>query len=111
MQDCDENSQSKILTIYIINLITTGREGNIQLSDNGISPDQGTVEYCRDGFWRVVCDVNWNYQNSFVVCRQLGLPATGIKYAYIAEKFVLRENFHLFVSCSHEQNIFFILCQ
>ena len=22
--------------------------------------------------------MNWNYLNSFVVCRQLGLPATGI---------------------------------
>ena len=26
---------------------------------------------------------------------------------HIAEKFVLRENFHLFVSCSHEQSIFY----
>ena len=53
-----------------------GAEGGIRLY-NGTSPEEGTVENCRGGIWRAVCDINWSYQNSFVVCRELGLPATG----------------------------------
>ena len=54
-----------------------GREGSVRLY-NASSSEEGVIEYCRGGFWRAVCDTNWSYQNSFVVCRQLGLPATGM---------------------------------
>ena len=32
---------------------------------------------CYNGAWNSVCDSGWDYQETFVVCRQLGLPATG----------------------------------
>ena len=43
----------------------------------GIVPEAGTVEYCVGGIWKAVCDNSWDYKDAFVVCRQLGLPATG----------------------------------
>ena len=32
---------------------------------------------CYNGVWTSLCDINWSYQEAFLVCRQLGLPATG----------------------------------
>ena len=63
--------------IYNVKSLNIGTEGSVQLY-NSSSSEGRIIEYCRGGFWRAVCDVNWSYQNSFVVCRQLGLPATGM---------------------------------
>ena len=54
-----------------------GTNGRVQLR-GGVVPEAGTVEYCVSGTWRAVCDSNWDYKDAFVVCRQLGLPATGM---------------------------------
>ena len=40
-------------------------------------PEAGTVEFCSGGIWQAVCDSHWDYKDAFVVCRELGLPATG----------------------------------
>ena len=40
-------------------------------------PTEGTVQMCVDGRWREMCNSYWGNQEAFVVCRQLGLPATG----------------------------------
>ena len=54
-----------------------GTNGGVRLH-GGIVPEAGTVEYCTGGTWKAVCDNSWDYKDSFVVCRQLGFPATGI---------------------------------
>ena len=35
------------------------------------------MEVCRNAVWSSVCDRSWDYKDAFVVCRQLGYPATG----------------------------------
>ena len=42
----------------------------------GNVPTEGTVEYCISGTWKAVCLDFWDSKNAFVVCRQLGFPAT-----------------------------------
>ena len=58
-------------------IANTGTSGSVQLH-GGVIPEAGTVEYCISGTWRAVCHGNWDYKDAFVVCRQLGFPATGI---------------------------------
>ena len=60
------------MTIYIY----LGTNGSVQLR-GGLVPEAGTVEYCASGTWKAVCDNRWDHREAFVVCRQLGFPATG----------------------------------
>ena len=50
--------------------------GNVRLI-GGLVPTDGTVQMCVGGRWRELCYSGWDYYEAFVVCRQLGLPATG----------------------------------
>lgn len=61
----------------LLYFLVIGTEGSVKLHDDGIIPQAGTVEYCVNGAWKGVCDSNWDYKDAFVVCRQLGFPATG----------------------------------
>ena len=58
-------------TLYIL----IGPNGSVRLT-GGFIPHQGNVEVCLSGAWSRVCGTTWNYKNSFVVCKQLGYPAT-----------------------------------
>jgi len=53
-----------------------GSHGTVRLID-GLIPEEGTVEVCVNAVWSSVCDSSWDYKDAFVVCRQLGYPATG----------------------------------
>ena len=54
-----------------------GSHGTVRLID-GLIPEEGTVEVCVNAAWSIVCDRwYWDYKDAFVVCRQLGYPATG----------------------------------
>ena len=56
-------------------VVFLGQYRDIRLT-GGLVPQQGNVEVCIDGSWSRVCSRDWHYRNSFVVCRQLGYPAT-----------------------------------
>lgn len=43
----------------------------------GLVPSEGIVHMCVGGRWRALCSDGWGYQEAFVVCRQLNMPATG----------------------------------
>ena len=65
-----------IFAMYVINnMQSLGVVGTVRLA-NGLVPKQGIVEICLNGLWSRVCGVNWGYQESLVVCRQLGYPTT-----------------------------------
>ena len=53
-------------------------DGHVRLV-GGLVESEGTVEFCQNGAWNSLCYSSWGYQEAFVVCRQLGLPATGKK--------------------------------
>ena len=52
--------------------------GTIRLVD-GHNPNEGRVEICVSGVWGTVCHDSWGSNDAMVVCRQLGLPYTGIR--------------------------------
>ena len=58
---------------------TNCTHGNIRLA-GGLGPTEGRVEVCVQGRWSGVCGSSWRDQDAFVVCRQLGYPATGFAY-------------------------------
>ena len=35
------------------------------------------MQVCVNGVWNSVCDSSWDYKDAYVVCQQLGYPATG----------------------------------
>ena len=54
----------------------------------GLVTTEGTVQMCVGGRWRELCYSYWGNQEAFVVCRQLGLPATG-EYDIILVSYVV----------------------
>ena len=50
-------------------------EGEVRLA-NATFPE-GRVEICLNNEWGTVCDQMWDATDAAVVCRQLGLQATG----------------------------------
>lgn len=52
---------------------TTGCEhGDIRLTESTLTLMKGRVEICINGQWSSVCDNQWDVNDAWVVCQQLG---------------------------------------
>ena len=57
-------------------------DGTVRLVD-GISQENGRVEFCYRGVWGTVCDDFWGNDDAVVVCRQLGYSTVGKFYVLV----------------------------
>ena len=67
---------NSLLANFVNNTCPPGIHGMVRPVD-GLILEEGTVEVCVNAVWSSVCDSSWDYKDAFVVCRQLGYPATG----------------------------------
>ena len=65
------------LYLYIFIYVGECTNGKVRLVD-GADDFEGRVEVCLFEKWGTVCDHSWSTAHAEVVCRQLGLPTTGM---------------------------------
>ena len=52
-------------------------DGAVRLVD-GETATEGRVEVCQGGVWGTICNDHWTYEDTDVVCGELGLLSSGI---------------------------------
>ena len=57
-------------------------DGTVRLVD-GISQENGRVEFCYRGVWGSVCDSSWDNSDATVVCKQLSYSTVSEFYSVI----------------------------
>ena len=73
-----ENTSEHILlrgsiVLTHITFLAACTNGQIRLYDGAAAvTDNGTLQICKSGQWRAVCDYRWTQAHSIVVCKQLG---------------------------------------
>ena len=58
----------------LVAVVTGCNDGDVRLSPEIGSNNEGIVEYCVDGAWGSLCESTFSVANARVVCRELGLP-------------------------------------
>ena len=65
-------------------------DNEVRLAD-GEMANEGRVEYCQEGIWKILCSKIFNQDDANVLCRQLGLISTSMLtiYIYISDEIYL----------------------
>ena len=78
VHDCDPSNDASF-DAGVFCSVDNCTEGAVRLQGGNAS--QGRVEYCKNNVWGSVCSVlggSWDDENARVICRQLGLPTSGM---------------------------------
>ena len=71
------------LLLQILRLLSATQctHGDLRLV-GGYTDYEGRVEVCIDGYWRTVCDNDFDDGDALVVCRQLFGDSIGTQYVF-----------------------------
>lgn len=75
--------------------IATCTQDSLRLTGGFVSTE-GTLEVCDDGAWNSICADEFQRQDGFVACRELGYPATGIN-----DNLLFKRRFRPYCFCSY----------
>lgn len=71
-----ERTRLAVMLFLSFLLVGSCTQGSLRLI-GGFKQTEGTLEVCNNGSWNIICADQFQRQDGFVACRQLGYPATG----------------------------------